>query len=114
MSAIDDYLDKHATASQRKILGHIRSVAVKLVPEPEEVISYGIPTIKYKGKYVIYFAAFKNHLSIFPGAALTDELKAKLNGFKVAKGTIQFTEDNPLPDEIIEEIVSMRLRIING
>lgn len=110
MSVIDDYFDKHTTPTQRVELEKIRQTAKKLVPEAEETISYGIPTLKYKGTYLIYFAAFKNHMSVFPGAYMTEQLKKKLDGYKMHKGTVQFTEDNPLPESIIKEIVTDRLK----
>ncbi len=86
--------------------------AQSLVPEPELTISYGMPTVKYKKKYVIYFGAFKNHMSVFPGAAMTQTLTNKLDGYTLGKGTIQFTEAKPVPDAIIKEIVEARLRQI--
>lgn len=115
MPVIDDYLDKHATPPQRAELERIRQIAKRLVPDAEEVISYGIPTLKYKGKHLLYFAAFKNHMSVFPGSQLSEEIQNKLDlsKFKVAKGTIQFTEANPLPESIIKELVMNRLEIIN-
>lgn len=108
MSIIDDYL-KDVTPSQRKELERIRLIVKTAVPEAEETISYGIPTLTYNKKYLVYFAAFKDHMSIFPGATLTAELKDKLKGYIFGKGTIQFTEANPLPKEIIEQIVATRL-----
>ncbi len=109
MSVIDDYLAHNANQSQRHVLNHIREYASSLIPDVEETISYGIPTLKYKGKYVIYFAAFKDHMSVFPGAAMTEDLSSQLKGYKIAKGTIQFTEDKLLPDSIIEQIVTTRV-----
>lgn len=111
MSPIDNYL-KNVTPEQRKALKHVRDIALTLVPEPQEVISYGVPTIKYKGTYVIYFAAYKNHMSLYPGAPL--DLKEKLKGFKMAKGTIQFTHDKPVPDDIIKELVKRRVADIDN
>lgn len=69
-----------------------------------------MPTITFKGKYLIYFAAYKNHMSIFGGL---NELEDKLGDFKLShKGTLQFTEDNPVPEEIIREIVLRRVKQI--
>jgi uncharacterized protein YdhG (YjbR/CyaY superfamily) len=65
MSVIDNYL-KEVQPSQRVELERIRRIVKGMVPDAEEVIGYGIPTLKYKGKNLIHFAAFKNHLSIFP------------------------------------------------
>lgn len=114
MSVIDDYLDKHATLTQRKELERIRKITKTIVPDAEEAMGYGIPALKHKGKHLIYFAAFKNHMSVFPGSALTEELKAKLDPskYKLFKGTIQFTEAEPLPEAVIKQIVQDRLKHI--
>ncbi len=111
MIVIDEYLES-TTPSQRAELEKIRQLVKQMVPDAEEVISYGIPTLKYKGKYLIHFAAFKNHMSVFPGPR-TEAIKDKLEGYKLGKGTIQFTEDKPLPESIIKELVRSRLAEIS-
>ena len=68
MSVVDDYL-KNLPEPQKAELERIRKIVKQTVPEAEEVISYGVPGFKYKGKYLITFAAFKDHLSLFPGSA---------------------------------------------
>ena len=83
-----------------------------MAPGAVETIGYGIPTFKYKGKNLIHFAAFKNHMSLFPTSSPIAELKDKLAPFATAKGTIQFTEANLVPDQLIREIVELRLRDI--
>lgn len=108
MSVIDDYL-KGVSEPQRQQLERIRETVKKLVPDAKEVISYGMPVFKYKGKYLIGFAAFKNHMSVFPGAAPIRELKDKLTSFNISKGTIQFTLENPLVEPLIEEIILLSL-----
>ncbi len=110
MSEVDDYLKTKASSTQSAEFEKIRKIVKGLVPDADEVISYGIPTFKYKGKYLLYFGAFKTHMSLFPGAPL--KLKEKLKGFKLAKGTIQFTEDKPVPEDIIKEMVRTRLQEI--
>lgn len=106
MSEIDAYLKK-ATLAQKAEYQRIRKIVRGLVPDIEEVISYGIPTFKYKGKYVIYWGAFPSHMSIFPGSRI-EGLKDKLKGFKLGKGTIQYSEDNLIPETIIKELVMTR------
>jgi uncharacterized protein YdhG (YjbR/CyaY superfamily) len=102
MQSIDEYLTAVAP-SQRSELQRIRSIVNKTVPEAEESISYDMPTFKYKGKRLIYFAAFKNHMSIYGSLG---SLEDKLGAHKLShKGTLQFTEKNPLPEQIIQEIV---------
>lgn len=106
MSPIDVYL-QNVPAPQRAELERIRSLIKQTVPDAEEVITYSMPGFKYKGKYLISFAAFKDHLSVFPGSdplgALKDTLKDNITG----KGTIQFTLERPLSEETIVEIVAL-------
>jgi uncharacterized protein YdhG (YjbR/CyaY superfamily) len=63
-----------------------------------------MPGYKYKGKYLISFGAFKNHMSIFPGANATAELERELAAYRQSKGTIQFTNEHPLSDKVIQKL----------
>ena len=95
MSVIDDYLAR-ATTEQRAELNRLRALVRGIVPaEAVEVLSYGMPTFDYRGKHVIHFAAFKKHMSIFPG-------------------TIRFTAERPVPDEVVTGIVLKRLAQIEA
>jgi uncharacterized protein YdhG (YjbR/CyaY superfamily) len=107
MSVIDELLDKYPEA-QRVALEHVRQVIYKQVPGVEEVMTYGMPGFKYQKKYLISFASFKDHMSLFPGSEAVERLGSKLKGYTTSKGTIQFTLEKPLPDEVIQEIVAMR------
>lgn len=101
------------TESQKLSLEHIEKIVKTLVPEANEVISYGIPGFKYQGAYLLGFAAFKNHFSLFPTSGPIDALKPKLKAYKLARGTIQFTDSAPIPDSLIKEIINHRLSVIN-
>ena len=93
----------------RPYLEAIRQIVWSEAPDAEEVIAYGIPTFKLSGN-LVHYAAFMTHMSFFPGGTLHNEaFKDELAGFKVAKGTIQFTPDNPLPDDLVRRIVKMRI-----
>lgn len=112
MSVIDDYLN-NVREPHRQQLEHIRKIVHAATPDAEEVISYGMPAFKYKGKYLIGFTAFKDHMSIFPASRPIEVLKDKLGEFKLSKGTIQFTLDHPVPEAIIKELVQIRLADIS-
>ena len=115
MSVIDDYLET-IIPSHRTELERVRSIIKASIPDlkdTEEVISYGLPTINYKGKHLVHFSSFKDHLSLFPGA-LSKDLKDKVQDYKTSKGTIQFTVDHPLPDALIQEIVRSRLAAVDA
>ncbi len=111
MSVIDDYL-KNVAEPQKAELERVRQIIKQTVPEAEEVISYAMPGFKYKSKYLITFAAFKDHMSLFPGAEAIATLGKKLDGYKTSKGTVQFTLEKPLPEAVVKELALVRAAAI--
>jgi uncharacterized protein YdhG (YjbR/CyaY superfamily) len=106
---IDDYL-AYQPEKVREALENLRQIIRETAPEAEEVISYGIPAYKYHGM-LVYFAAYKKHCSLFGGnSSLTEEMKEELKTYKTSKGTIQFTIEKPLPDELVRYIVKFRMQ----
>jgi len=104
---VDEYLagvPEPARSTLEKVRSVIRSV---VPPEATEVISYGIPTFKYKGM-LASFAAFSNHCSLFPGA-LPEAFKDELKQYHTAKGTIRFPVDKPLPAALVKKLVKARI-----
>jgi uncharacterized protein YdhG (YjbR/CyaY superfamily) len=93
----------------RLVLEELRQTIRETAPNVEEVISYGMPAFKYHGM-LVYFAAFKNHCSFFPGSATMGKMEIDLKPYKTSKGTIQFTVDKPLPAELVEKIVKSRMK----
>jgi uncharacterized protein YdhG (YjbR/CyaY superfamily) len=112
MDMIDSYLGL-LPLSQRVELERVRLIVKRSAPDAVESMTYGLPAFKYNGKPLIYFGGFKNHMSLFPTSGPTETLKSKLRGYKISKGTIQFTEKNPLPSALIENIVQVRLTEID-
>jgi uncharacterized protein YdhG (YjbR/CyaY superfamily) len=94
----------------RSTLKTVRAVIRSVVPaETTEVISYGIPTFKYK-RGLVALAAFKDHCSFFPmGSSVLDAFKEELKGFRVSKGTLHFPLDRPLPAALVKKIVRARI-----
>ncbi len=108
---VDEYLARvpePARTTLNKIRATIRSV---LPPEATEAISYGVPTFKYKGP-VVWFAAFSNHCSLFPTAAVIERFKDELKAYRTSKGTIQFPVDKPLPSALLKKMVKARMAAI--
>ena len=112
MSEIDDYLSG-VNSPLRKELDRIRKIIKRNVPDAEELISYGMPGFKYKYKYLIGYAAFRNHMSIFPTASPVEALKDELSDYKTSKGTVQFTLDKPITESIIKKLLAVRINEIN-
>ncbi len=104
MTPIDTYFENVAPA-EKAALERIRSVVKILAPQVEEVISYGMPVFKHKGKYLIGMSQFKDHLSIFPGSGPVESLAKELSEFKTSKGTIQFTVEKPISDDLLKLVV---------
>lgn len=113
MSAIDAYLAT-IDSVQKDALERVRRIIHAAAPDAIEVISYGMPGFQQAGHYLIGFAAFKDHLSLFPTSQPIEVMKAQLSAYKLAKGTIQFTLDMPVPEALIKEIVALRLAAIAG
>jgi uncharacterized protein YdhG (YjbR/CyaY superfamily) len=100
---VDAYLAA-LPAEQAASLQELRETILAVVPNPEEAISYAIPGVKYKGKGLVWYAAFKAHCSFFPGAKVQD-YAAELDGYAIHKGTVQFTPDHPLPTDLVQRMV---------
>lgn len=96
------------------ILKRVRGIVRKAVPAAEESITYQIPTYKLNGRPVIYFAAFKEHYSIYPSnPRLVAAFKDKLAGYEMSKGTIRFPLSEPVPVKLIEGIVKFRAKEVS-
>ena len=111
--SVDEYLARvpePARGTLKKIRAVIRSAAPA---EATEVISYGIPMFQYKGA-LVWFAAFSNHCSLFPTAAVVEKFKNELKGYPTSKGTVQFPIDKPLPAALIKKIVKARVAQIES
>lgn len=105
---VDEYLARvpePARGTLKKIRAMIRSAAPR---KATEVISYGIPMFKYRGA-LVWFAAFTDHCSLFPTAAVIEKLKNELKGYPTSKGTIHFAMDKPLPAPLVKKIVKARV-----
>ena len=104
MDEIDSYISSQKETYTIKLL-EIRNLVKALMPTTKESISYAMPVFKYKHKYLIGYAAFKNHMSLFPGSEAIEAMQDDLRGYTVSKGTIQFTEENPLSEELVKKII---------
>jgi uncharacterized protein YdhG (YjbR/CyaY superfamily) len=97
--------------SARSTFTRLRAAVQSAVPaEATEVISYGIPAFKRK-QVLVWFAAFSNHCSLFPTAAIIDAFKNDLKAFSTSEGTIHFPTDKPLPTSLIKKIVKARVAL---
>jgi uncharacterized protein YdhG (YjbR/CyaY superfamily) len=106
--SVDEYIASQSEPTQ-KILARVRSVIRRAVPDAAESISYNLPTYKLHGRPVIYFAAWKNHYSVYPStAALVAKFKDELSRYEMSKGTIRFPLNEPVPARLIAGIAKFR------
>ena len=91
------------------ILKEIRATIKKAAPNAQETISYHMPTFKLNGN-LVHFAAFKNHIGFYPTPTGIDQFSEALSGYKGAKGSVQFPLNQPIPYELISEIVKFRVQ----
>lgn len=106
--SVEAYLEAQSPEF-REALEKLRAQIKAAAPKAEESISYGMPAYKYKGP-LVYFGAFKKHCSFFPGSSTIIANQKELKGFTVAKGTIQFTPEKPLPATLVKRIVKERIK----
>jgi uncharacterized protein YdhG (YjbR/CyaY superfamily) len=105
---VNDYLARLPEDS-RAALEQLRQTIKSIVPEAVEVISYQIPTFKYKGRMLVSYGAFKEHCSFFPGAAPIEAHRNELRSYQISKGTIRFPIDKPLPAALVKKLVISRI-----
>lgn len=112
MSVIDVYL-QDIEPKQRTELERIRKIAQDMLPGFEEVISYAMPTIRYKDKSIIGFDAHKNHIGIYPYSGSVIRKIKELSNYETTAGAVREKLDDLLPKELIEEIIWVRLAQLN-
>jgi len=108
--SVDDYLATMPEAT-RQVLGEVRSIIRKTLPEAEEVISYQIPAYKRDGIAVVYFAGCKEHFSLYPvGESFAAAFPEEAAKYPLSKGTIRFALDEKVPVALIKKIVKLRAK----
>src|SRR5579859_3152064 len=111
---IDDYLAK-IPEPKRATLQKLRQTIREIIPNAEEVISYGMPGFRLNGKVIAGFAAFKNHLAYLPhsGSVFT-ELRDELAGYASTEGSLHFPIDKPLPKALVKKLIAARLKQVKA
>ena len=113
-SQVDSYLAT-LPAAQRDVLQRLRTQVARIVPDAVETISYGMPAFKLNGRFLVSYAGWKAHCSIYPltdtfAEAHADELK----GYRRTKGSLHFTPDAPLPESLVKGLVLARRADLEG
>jgi uncharacterized protein YdhG (YjbR/CyaY superfamily) len=108
-TSVDDYLAALPEAP-RAALEKLREQIKAAAPEATETISYQMPAYKLHGRFLVSFAAFKNHCSLFPASKrMLEDYGEELKPYFSGKGTIRVTTDKPLPPALVKKIMKSRI-----
>ncbi len=109
-NSIEEYLAA-LPEEQRAALAKLRKTISAAAPEATEKISYAMPAFEQDGRFLVSYAAFKDHCSFYPAsAAVMEALGEELEPYFSGKGTLRFQADEPIPAALVRKIVRVRLQ----
>lgn len=108
---IDQYIAGFPADTQTK-LNALRAYIHTRIPGATEAMSYGIPTFKLKGKNMVHFAAYKQHIGFYPGAKTIEKFSPAFAGYKWSKGAVQLPLQLEIPWKLLDEMISFRLELV--
>ena len=113
---VQEYIQSFS-GTTREYLDELRSLILEVVPDAEELMNYNIPAFALtkggKREDQIMIAGYKKHVGFYPHPTVMEHFWDKLDGYKKAKGSVQFPFDKPLPKELIREMVSYRKEMLS-
>jgi uncharacterized protein YdhG (YjbR/CyaY superfamily) len=107
-ATVDEYIASYPE-DVRTVLEEVRRTIRDVVPDGEEMISYQIPTVTVDSRYLVYFAAWKHHLSVYPIPRGDEALDRELAPYLASKGTLRFPYDRPIPYPLIKRVAQALL-----
>lgn len=96
----------------KAVVKELRQTIKQVAPTAEDMISYNMPAFTLDGKGLIWYAAWKEHVSIYPRTRVMEKAIKELANYEGAKGTIKFPLDKPIPFAMIQKIVKLRMQEI--
>jgi uncharacterized protein YdhG (YjbR/CyaY superfamily) len=108
-ASVDAYIASFPADIQPK-LQSVRQAMRSAAPGTQETISYDIPTFTLAGKYVVYFAGWKHHISVYPIPEVDESLEEEIRPYLSGKGTLKFPLDEPLPLDLIGRVTAALLK----
>jgi uncharacterized protein YdhG (YjbR/CyaY superfamily) len=110
--SVDEYLAT-LPEDRRMLLEKLRGVIRAAAPEATEIISYRMPTYKYRGRYLLGIAAWKDHIGLYAwNSPSLNAYREEIKKYKTSAGTIRFRFDEPLPVNLVKRIVRGRIAAI--
>jgi uncharacterized protein YdhG (YjbR/CyaY superfamily) len=105
-------VDEYVSAVSTDVRGHLatlRKTIRQAAPKAEEMIHYNMPAFKWKG-LLVWYAAHKAHVGLYPRASAMVAFKDELAGYKTSKGAIQFPIEKAIPTDLVKKIVKFRMK----
>jgi uncharacterized protein YdhG (YjbR/CyaY superfamily) len=109
-TSVEEYLAA-LPDERRAVMEELRQTVNAAAPEATETIAYEMPALRsHGGKFLVSYAAYKRHYSLFPASdAVIEAGGEELRPYLAGKGTIQFPADKPLPTALVTKIVKVRV-----
>ena len=105
---VDEYISDFPAAT-KSMLKDLRKIIKQAAPQAEEIISYNMPAYKLQG-VLVYYAGYNAHIGFYPTGSGIASFQKKLSAYKTSKGTVQFPLDQPLPLDLISQMVKFRVK----
>jgi uncharacterized protein YdhG (YjbR/CyaY superfamily) len=112
-ATIEAYIAAYPETVQQ-YLKQMHETIKRAAPDAEQLINYGVPTFRLKKKNLVSFGAAKAHIGFYPTPEAIEAFKVQLSAYKGAKGSVQFPYDQPLPLDLVSEIVKHRVETVSA
>lgn len=109
VTTIDEYISTFPSDVQ-VILENVRQTIRKAVPEATETMSYNIPTFDLNSNHLIFFAGWKQSISVYPLPAGDEAFQQAIAPYKQEKSTLRFPLNKPIPYGLIEQVAIFLMR----
>jgi uncharacterized protein YdhG (YjbR/CyaY superfamily) len=106
ITTVDAYISTFPVDTQA-ILEQIRQAIHRAAPDAVETMSYKIPTFDLNGKHLVFFACWKQHISLYPIPAGDEAFQQRISRYKRVRSTLQFPLDEPIPYDLVEQTVAL-------
>ncbi|HTF12263.1 MAG TPA: DUF1801 domain-containing protein [Asanoa sp.] len=103
-ASVDDYLNA-LPDDQQEITRQVRRTVLDALPDAGEKISYNIPAVTVDGKIIVYYAAWKKFVSLYPAPRADDDFERAVAPYRGAKDALQFPWTQPIPHDLITRVV---------
>jgi uncharacterized protein YdhG (YjbR/CyaY superfamily) len=108
---VDAYINTFPKTTQA-LLQQVRVIIQENAVDAVELISYGMPAYKLKGKPLVYFAGYKNHIGLYATPNTHEKFKKELSIYKQGKGSVQFPLNEPLPAALIKKMLQFKMKTL--